>query len=86
MKALTQGNDDQNNKRLVDKYWETNELFNNKFPAYARYKGNEIWNYANLSSKTYEDAKKRSKWSIVRKNVRKTKTWISRLSSGYVNF
>ena len=71
---------------MIDDYYERNELFASKYGMYGRFQGNASWNFNNLTAKTYEDAKPRSKWGIVRKNVKKSKTWMSRISRGYVNF
>ena len=68
-------------------YYHKNELFASKYPMYGRFQGNASWNFNNLQSKTFEDSiKSKSKWSVVRKNVKKSKTWMSRISKGYVNF
>merc|ERR1711976_533434 len=84
MKALQQGNNDVLNKKLIDDYYERNELFAAKYSMYGRFQGNATWNFNNLQAKTMEDVAPKSKWGIVRKNVKKSKTWMSRISRGYV--
>merc|ERR1712080_45407 len=72
MKAVMQGNENPDNKKIVDNYYEVNDKFMTKFPMYGRYKKG-LQNMA-LFKKTKKMTGK-SRWSRVRKQI-KSLTWI----------
>merc|ERR1711881_449730 len=84
MKAVMQGNDDHENKKLVDDYYERNDKFMAKYPMYSRYKTG-LQNLALL--KKQEKKSFKSKWSKVRSKI-KSLTWIYKTvqKQSYSNF
>merc|ERR1712072_146638 len=84
MKALKQGNDNGENKKLVDNFYERNDKFMLLYPMYGRYKTG-LQNLALL--KKTEKKSGKSKWSRVRNKI-KSLTWIYKNvnSQHYTNF
>merc|ERR1712093_293988 len=85
MKAVMQGNEDCDNKKVVDGYYEQNDHFMSKYPMYGRYKTG-LQNMA-MFKKSKKKTSAKFKWSKVRKQI-KSLTWIYKKVStqNYNNF